>query len=56
MKVDTCYITSTGIGDCEVNVIHILNVTISGVGNVYYKGNPTITSNITGLGQLIDVN
>lgn len=56
MKVGTCYITSTGVGDCEVNVINLLDVTITGIGSVYYKGNPTITSDVTGLGQLIDAN
>jgi len=56
MKVGTCNITSTGVGNCEVYVTNVLNVTITGIGNVNYKGNPTITSNITGLGQLIDSN
>ena len=33
-----------------------LNVTITGVGSVYFKGNPTISSTITGLGKLVDDN
>jgi len=56
MEVGTCIITSTGVGNCEVYVLDELTVTISGVGNVYYKGNPTINSTITGLGQLINAN
>lgn len=56
LKVDTCYITSSGIGDCEVYVVKLLDVEITGIGKVYYKGSPTITSDITGLGQLIDAN
>lgn len=56
MKVGTCYIMLTGVGNCEVYVTDILDVTITGVGNVYYKGNPVITSSITGLGQLINAN
>jgi len=33
-----------------------LNVTLTGVGYVYYKGNPTINSKITGVGKLINDN
>ena len=56
MKVGSCNITSTGVGNCEVYVINNLTVTITGVGDVYYKGSPTINSNITGLGNLINAN
>jgi hypothetical protein len=42
MKVNTCNITLTGAGDCKVFVIDELNVTIAGVGYVYYKENPAI--------------
>lgn len=56
MKVSTCVISSAGVGNCEVWILNNLDVTITGVGNIYYKGNPTITSSITGMGQLIDAN
>lgn len=56
LKVGNCNITSTGIGNCEVNVRDKLNVSISGIGNVYYKGSPVIDSQLTGLGQLVDAN
>jgi hypothetical protein len=56
MKVDTCNITFTGVGDCHVFVNNELNVNLSGVGNVYYRGDPTIHSTITGVGRLIDAN
>ncbi|MFC2113102.1 GIN domain-containing protein, partial [Bacteroidota bacterium] len=56
MKVRTCTINSTGVGDCKVHVLNTLTVTITGVGSIYYKGNPTITSSITGVGQLVDAN
>ena len=56
MKVRSCTITSTGVGNCEVYVTDNLRVTISGVGNVYYRGKPSIISHITGLGLLIDSN
>jgi hypothetical protein len=56
LTVDTCYITTTGVGDCYVRVNNLLNVLISGVGHVYYKGNPSIISNITGVGSIVDDN
>ena len=57
MKVDTCNITFTGVGGCKSNIsANQLNVIISGVGNVYYKGDPTINITTTGLGQLINAN
>lgn len=34
----------------------LLNVSITGTGNVYYRGNPTIIKDITGSGSLIDGN
>ena len=56
LTVDTCYITTTGVGDCYVRVNNLLNVLIAGVGHVYYKGNPSIISNITGVGSIVDDN
>jgi hypothetical protein len=56
MRVGTCLITFTGVGDCEVYVIDELTVILSGVGNINYKGNPTINSTITGTGELINSN
>ena len=45
-----------GAGNCEVNAQNDLDVSITGAGIVYYKGNPTITQSITGLGQVVDAN
>lgn len=56
MKAAGCTIMSTGVGNCEIFVLDNLNVTITGVGNVYYKGDPDIHSNVTGLGRLVDAN
>lgn len=53
---DVCNIDITGVGDAEVFVVNELNVTITGAGKVYYKGNPTINSNITGTGSIVDSN
>jgi hypothetical protein len=51
------YITLSGSGDTHISVTAYLDVTISGSGNVYYKGDPSvINKNITGTGQLIDEN
>ncbi len=56
LMTNTCTISITGTGNAEVNVSEELNATISGVGFVYYRGNPVITANITGEGAVIDAN
>jgi len=56
LDVGICTISSTGVGDCRVRVQDELYATITGVGNIYYKGNPSINQNITGVGQLINDN
>ena len=49
-------ILNSGSGDVHVNA-DTLDVTISGSGNVFYKGNPKIIGEtITGTGELIDNN
>lgn len=56
LEVGTCTILITGVGDCEVNVRDALTIDITGVGNVHYKGQPSISSSISGIGALIDAN
>jgi hypothetical protein len=56
LEVGTCHILIKGVGDCEVNVRHQLTVDITGVGNVHYKGNPSRSTSITGIGALLDAN
>jgi len=56
LEVGNCTIVSTGVGDCKVRVRDELDVIISGVGSVYYKGNPLITQNVTGVGSLVNDN
>ncbi len=51
-----CDIRISGSGESYVFVRQFLNVDISGSGNVNYKGSPSITSNISGSGQLINLN
>ncbi len=55
-EVGTCNITVTGVADCEVNVKNELIVNLTGVGNIYYKGHPSIDSSISGVGSLVDAN
>lgn len=48
------YMNNKSTNNCFVNAVHILDVKIGYVGDVYYKGNPdTILTNITGSGRLI---
>lgn len=50
-------VTNSGSGQVQVHCSGVLNVTISGSGDVYYKGAPTaINPTITGSGQLINAN
>ncbi len=53
---NSCTIDNTGAGNAEVSVEDELVVKISGSGNVSYKGDPMITSTVTGSGKLIDAN
>ncbi len=56
LEVDNCEIRSTGTGNCEVFVSESLTVYITGVGKVYFKGDPKIRQTIIGLGGVIDSN
>ncbi len=49
-------INLSGLGDCYVSASDKLDVTIIGNGIVYYKGNPIISTDITGTGNVIDDN
>ncbi len=55
-EVDTCYVSLTGTGSCRVTVNELLDVVLTGTGNVYYRGYPEIISHIIGLGRLISSN
>lgn len=50
------YISFSGTANARVQVDSTLNVEISGFGHVYYKGQPTISSNLIGTGYIIDAN
>lgn len=50
---ETCDIDISGSGDCEVTVTDELNIKIRGSGSVLYRGNPVISSSISGSGDII---
>ena len=55
--VQRAEVTISGSGNAEINVAKTLNGTISGSGNIYYKGAAeSITTKITGSGQVINAN
>ena len=56
MPVDNCSITVSGIGTCKVWVNNSLDVKISGVGYIYHKGDPSVSTSISGVGEVIDDN
>lgn len=53
---DRCNVDITGQGNVEVTVNNSLEVIIDGQGNVFYKGMPTVSSEIIGSGEVIDAN
>jgi hypothetical protein len=56
IQVADCRIRIEGSGECKVNVTDDLDVAIQGSGNIYYKGQPRISSDIKGSGTLINSN
>lgn len=56
LNTDRCKILLSGVGDAEVFVNTELDVTITGSGDVSYKGDPSITSNISGSGSIVNSN
>lgn len=51
---DVCVVYISGSGTVDSHVNNALDVTIIGSGNVYYTGNPTIKSYISGSGKVIE--
>ena len=57
LNTDEAFVEITGSGDAEVFVNELLNVKITGSGDVLFKGSPDeIITDITGSGDLRDVN
>lgn len=55
-KADQVVVKTSSIGDCEVAPTQTLDVTVAGMGDVFYRGTPKITATLTGMGKLIPVN
>jgi hypothetical protein len=53
---DKVYVDISGSGKTEVTALDLLDVIISGSGDVFYKGDPQIISNISGTGRIIRSN
>jgi hypothetical protein len=56
LPVDNVLVLNGGTGDCKVRAIDYLEVDLSSVGNVHYRGNPEISCTKSGLGELINDN
>lgn len=55
MEAKDCIIRISGAGNCEVNVSDNLDVIVSGVGNIFYLGQPALRSDISGVGKVSPV-
>lgn len=56
MPSDYCKVYNRGSGEIEVNCTSNLDVTIVGSGNIHYVGNPQITAEIEGSGEIVNEN
>jgi hypothetical protein len=52
LPCDSARITISGSGTGKVNVQKLLDVNISGSGDLIYKGNPSVTTRISGSGRV----
>ncbi|KGL61722.1 head GIN domain-containing protein [Polaribacter sp. Hel1_85] len=56
LNTDNCIINSIGVGSIKVTATQLLDVRLTGRGDVFYKGTPEIKQNIMGTGNLINAN
>ena len=54
--VDNCTISSSGVGESEVNVAKTLAIHSSGASSVKYKGSPSITNDKSGASSVEKIN
>jgi hypothetical protein len=55
--VDSYDIQTTGASECQINVLHNLNVNTTGASDIKYRGNPTnVNSHKTGASSLTKIN
>jgi len=52
LKAENSTVKIAGSGDARLFADSTLDITIAGVGNVYYKGNASITQNVAGTGKI----
>lgn len=52
MPADTAKISISGSGSGQLNVKKLLDVNISGSGDLIYKGDPSVSSRVTGSGKV----
>jgi hypothetical protein len=52
LQSNECEVEITGLGSATVDVREKLDVVISGAGNVYYTGDPSVSRSISGLGRI----
>jgi len=52
LEVEDCQVSITGAGNCRVYATRSLNVDISGVGTVFYRGNPDVDYKVSGVGNV----
>jgi hypothetical protein len=51
-QVENIVITQSGVGNSKIWATNSLSGMLSGVGNISYKGNPTVSVNVSGIGKL----
>jgi hypothetical protein len=56
MPVDEAQVRVSGSGNVWLQAEEKLDITISGSAKIYYKGQPVISTNITGLGEVVNQN
>lgn len=56
MKTVFSYIGNGGSNECYIYAVNTLEANITSIGNIYYKGNPSISLNDLGDGELINNN
>jgi len=51
-RIENGTIHHSGVGDVKIWATHSLGGTLSGVGNILYKGNPTVNVKVSGVGKV----
>ena len=51
-QVENIFITQSGVGNSKIWATNSLSGALSGVGNISYKGNPTVNIKVSGVGKV----